>query len=143
MGVQFYYGYNIIFYQFFSGMQTLCLILMVQHKIYYIICTTYYSINYYILYALVEFQSRRPPFEDTLKKDVDAVNYDPSKHNPVFYGKMHERIQSVDLDLEREFDSSLSHPSCIGHVFVNPVPPSPPKTAPALPDKNKCKSRCL
>ncbi|XP_067938167.1 IQ domain-containing protein K-like [Watersipora subatra] len=86
-----------------------------------------------------EFQSMRPPFTDELKKDVDALNYDPSKHHPVFYGKMHQRIESIDTDVE--FDPSLSHPACIGHVFVDPVPPSPPKSSPQLPDRKKCSPR--
>lgn len=81
----------------------------------------------------------RPPFEDKLKKDVEMTNYDASKHNPVFYGKMYERVMSVDADVESEFDPSVSHPACVRHVFVEPATSTPPKAIPQLPDKDKCK----
>lgn len=81
----------------------------------------------------------RPPFEDRLRKDVDLVDYDPCKHTPVFYGKMHEKIQSTDVSLENEFDAATSHPACVGHTFVSESPPEQEAPAPQLPDKATCK----
>lgn len=81
----------------------------------------------------------RPPFEDKLKKDADLIDYNPSKHTPVFYGKMHEKVLSIDANVESELDASVSHPACVGHTFVDPAPPAPPKSLPTLPDRHECK----
>jgi len=89
---------------------------------------------------LLEYESKRPPFEDKTKKEVEFVNYDAGKHTPVFYGKMHEKINSVDVDLKTEFNSSHSHPACVGHTFVEPTKVQPTETKPELPNRDKCKT---
>ncbi|KAF6023257.1 IQCK [Bugula neritina] len=88
-----------------------------------------------------EYESKRPPFEDKTKKEVEFVNYDAGKHTPVFYGKMHEKINSVDVDLKTEFNSSHSHPACVGHTFVEPTKVQPTETKPELPNRDKCSPR--
>ena len=41
----------------------------------------------------VDHASRRPPFDDDqLSVRTEKEDYDPSKHNPVLYGKMHAKV---------------------------------------------------
>jgi len=88
-----------------------------------------------------EFESRRPPFEDKLRKDADLVNYDARKHNPVFFGKMYEKISHTDIDMNSEFDSALGHPACVGHTFVDQSPPEKQAATPEPPCRSSCPPR--
>ncbi|XP_050392089.1 IQ domain-containing protein K isoform X1 [Patella vulgata] len=87
-----------------------------------------------------EYESRNPPFidEETKSVNTDYEDFDPSKHNPVFYGKMHERIITDDVI---DVDVSISHPACAGFAFTEkpPCPPTPPSSPP--PPKDTCTPR--
>lgn len=91
-----------------------------------------------MLTFLLEYESKRPPFEDKLRKDADLVNYDACKYTPVFYGKMYEKIQHTDADLSNEFDAALAHPACVGHTFVAESPPEKQADAPEPPCRVSC-----
>lgn len=87
-----------------------------------------------------EFQLRRNPdaFKDqNLPLEVD---YDASKHTPVFFGDLHKRV-TVDGRVEEDFDAALSHPACVGYAFVKRPPESPPPAPPAIPDKRRSSPR--
>ncbi|WAQ95194.1 hypothetical protein MAR_027884 [Mya arenaria] len=59
----------------------------------------------------------------------DYQDYDPSKHNPVFFGKMYSHIPTDTLAYE-EVDVAQTHPSVIGYAFTEKPTksPSPPPT---------------
>uniref|UniRef100_A0A0B6ZA78 IQ domain-containing protein K n=1 Tax=Arion vulgaris TaxID=1028688 RepID=A0A0B6ZA78_9EUPU len=81
-----------------------------------------------------EFALQRPPFDPDDDNESVTTEYDefnPAKHNPVFYGKMYAKVD-VDSDINADFDSSLSHPSCVGYSFIN-KPPKLDKTPAAMP----------
>ena len=69
---------------------------------------------------------------------TDYQDYDPAKHNPVFYGCMHHPVQT-DSDIMQDVDVSKSHPSVIGYAFTEKPPESPVLPPPPLPDKKTCK----
>lgn len=85
-----------------------------------------------------EFQLRRNP--DAFKDQhlPLEVNYDASKHTPVFFGDLHKRV-SVDGRVEEDFDAAVSHPACVGYAFVKRPPESPPPAPPAIPDRSRSK----
>ena len=63
-----------------------------------------------------EFANERPPFKDDDEVSVHTnySDYDPTKHNPVFFqnGQMHSRVPVDGLELE-DFDASKFHPSIV------------------------------
>ena len=97
-----------------------------------------YKNTFSILYS--EFASTKPPFreEDEVSVVTDYQDFDPAKHNPVFYGNMHHPVQT-DMSPEQEIDVSKSHPSVVGYSFTDKPPESPKPPPPPLPDKKKCK----
>ncbi|XP_013379952.1 IQ domain-containing protein K [Lingula anatina] len=91
-----------------------------------------------------EFAAMRPPFkeDDTESTHTEYRNYDPSKVTPVFYGKMHHKMQGTqDVDLMKEFDASKSHPATVGYAFVDKPPRTATPPPPAPPDKKTCPPR--
>ncbi|CAG5120195.1 unnamed protein product [Candidula unifasciata] len=52
---------------------------------------------------------------------TDYEDFNPARHNPVFYGRMFAKV-ATDADVYAEFDSALSHPSCIGYSFTSKPP---------------------
>ncbi|CAD5125682.1 DgyrCDS13885 [Dimorphilus gyrociliatus] len=92
--------------------------------------------------ALSEFSSRRPPFYDYEKERENCVykKFDSSKHSPVFYGKLHARVDG-DFCLEDEFDASVSHPATIGVSLVDEPTPPPPPAPKSPPPKENCTAR--
>lgn len=92
------------------------------------------------LWKYLDFDSRRPPFRDDDEQSVrtEYVDFDPSKHNPVFYGKMHEKVLA-DADPVLDIDPATSHPACAGFAFTEKPPASPPPPPPDAPNKDKCK----
>lgn len=44
----------------------------------------------------------------------------------------------VDINVEKDFDASVSHPSCVGYAFVERPPVAPPTPPEPLPDKATC-----
>lgn len=66
------------------------------------------------------------------------MNYDASKHTPVFFGDLHKRV-TVDGRVEEDFDAAVSHPACVGYAFVKRPPESPPPALPAIPDRRRSK----
>ncbi|XP_046355021.2 IQ domain-containing protein K-like [Haliotis rufescens] len=89
-----------------------------------------------------EIAGQRPPFreEDTSSVLTDYKDYDPALHHPVFFGKMHERIES-DADPFAEIDVAKSHPSCVGYSFTQKPPKSPSPPPPPPPNKDTCTAR--
>ena len=89
---------------------------------------------------LSEFAAFRPPFkdDDEVSLSTDYQDFDSAKHNPVFYGNMHEQI-TTDMDCMQDVDVSKSHPSVIGYAFTDKPPASPKSPPPPLPDKKTCK----
>ncbi|KAI8494983.1 PREDICTED: IQ domain-containing protein K-like [Branchiostoma belcheri] len=91
-----------------------------------------------------EVAATRPPFEppedDASSVKTDVIQYDATKHNPVFYGRMFTKVPA-DSDPFESFDPSTSHPACVGYSLVDkpPPPPSPPSTP--LPDPRLCSPR--
>lgn len=79
--------------------------------------------------------------EDEMSVATDYQDYDPAKHNPVFFGKMHSKIP-IDTNPEEDVDTAIVHPSVIGYAFTEkPVKsPSPPPTP--VPSKDECKFCC-
>ena len=97
-----------------------------------------YSCVFY--YTQSDFQSKKPPFRDEDAESVHTTleNYDPAKHNPVFYGKMHYKIPELDDDILDDADPATSHPAAVGHVLLDKPPkPTTPPPAP-LPDLKTC-----
>lgn len=89
-----------------------------------------------------EFESKRTPVveDDQASVATDYTDFDPGKHHPVFYGRMHSRI-TTDFDIATELDPGVTHPSVLGYSFIEkPVkaqsPPPPPP-----PDKDTCPPR--
>ncbi|BFZ18146.1 hypothetical protein BsWGS_21184 [Bradybaena similaris] len=82
-----------------------------------------------------EFAQQRLAIDEEDEADSVATDYDdfnPAKHNPVFYGRMFAKV-STDADVYAEFDSAVSHPSCVGYSFASKPaivdrlpPPMPP-----------------
>ncbi|XP_060074858.1 IQ domain-containing protein K-like [Ylistrum balloti] len=89
-----------------------------------------------------DFASRKPPFreDDDMSVRTDYVDYNPAKHNPVFYGKMHEHVVT-DNDPMKDIDPSTTHPSCAGFAFTEKPPESPPPPPTPPPPKEKCNPR--
>jgi len=86
-----------------------------------------------------EFAQRRPPFNQPKDDDAESTatdysDYDPTKHNPVFYGKMFASVPT-DEDPNNEFDPSTTHPSCVGHTFTDKK--ATVKARPSKPSPNK------
>ncbi|XP_052779036.1 IQ domain-containing protein K-like [Mya arenaria] len=75
--------------------------------------------------------------DDELSVATDYQDYDPSKHNPVFFGKMYSHIPTDTLAYE-EVDVAQTHPSVIGYAFTEKPTksPSPPPTP--VPSKYEC-----
>ncbi|CAL1530802.1 unnamed protein product [Lymnaea stagnalis] len=87
-----------------------------------------------------EFASQRPPFEeDTDRASVatDYSDYDPARHNPVFYGKMFTKVE-IDEDVSVEFDPAISHPSCLGYSFAEKPVKKETSEPTTLPDYHTC-----
>jgi len=85
-----------------------------------------------------EFAQRKPPFgtdDDAASVTTDYSDYDPARHNPVFYGKMFAPV-ITDEDPKTDFDASATHPSCIGYTFTE-KPPKASSPPPALPPNRK------
>ena len=93
-----------------------------------------------LIIFISEFASFKPPFreEDEQSVATDYQDYDPAKHNPVFYGNMHHPIQT-DMSAVHEVDVAKSHPSVAGYSFTDKPPESPKPPPPPLPDKKTCK----
>lgn len=70
---------------------------------------------------------------------TDYQDYDPAKHNPVFYGKMYCKV-STDTDPKEEVDPAVVHPSVIGYAFTEKPPRTPSPPPPPIPSKNECES---
>lgn len=79
--------------------------------------------------------------DDEVSVATDYQDYDPAKHNPVFYGKMHYKVP-VDGDPMEEIDSAIIHPSVIGYAFTEKPPRSPAPPPPPIPTKEMCKPLC-
>ena len=95
-----------------------------------------------ILCCISEFASFKPPFrddDDDVSVTTDYQDYDPAKHNPVFYGNMHHQV-TYDLDCMQDVDVAKSHPTVVGYAFTDKPPESPKPPPPPLPDKKTCKS---
>lgn len=97
---------------------------------------------YCIHFLSIDFESRCPPFQEEDEQSVktEYVDFDPAKHSPVFYGKMHQRIEA-DADPLKEIDPATSHPACAGFAFTDKPPASPPPPPPEPPHKDKCRSQ--
>ena len=92
--------------------------------------------------SLSEFSSfKKQRDDDELSVATDYQDYDPAKHNPVFYGKMHYPIKG-DGDPAEGVDVSVTHPSVIGYAFTDKPPKSPPPPPPPITPKEKCKRLC-
>ncbi|CAC5409349.1 IQ domain-containing protein K [Mytilus coruscus] len=89
-----------------------------------------------------DFDSKRPPFRDDDEQSVrtEYIDFDPSKHTPVFYGKMHEKVLA-DADPIMDIDPATAHPACAGFAFTDKPPASPPPPSPDAPNKDKCSPR--
>lgn len=87
----------------------------------------------------LEFASRSAPVrsDDEMSVKTEYQDFDPAKHNPVFYGKMHERVEA-DEDVMKELDAATSHPSCAGYTFTDKPPETPPSPPPTPPHKDAC-----
>lgn len=75
--------------------------------------------------------------DDEVSVATDYQDYDPSKHNPVFYGKMHAQV-TADADLLEDVDPAFVHPSVVGHTFTEKPPQTPPPPPPPIPTKDEC-----
>lgn len=97
--------------------------------------------NVFLPFSL-EFASRSAPVrsDDEMSVKTEYQDFDPAKHNPVFYGKMHERVEA-DEDVMKELDAATSHPSCAGYTFTDKPPETPPSPPPTPPHKDVCKYR--
>ncbi|XP_005100889.1 IQ domain-containing protein K isoform X2 [Aplysia californica] len=87
-----------------------------------------------------EFTHQKPPFtpdDDAASVTTDYSDYDPSRHNPVFYGKMFAPVRT-DEDATGEFDAADSHPSCVGFTFTEKPPKAASPPPPLPPNKNTC-----
>ncbi|ESO93382.1 hypothetical protein LOTGIDRAFT_232783 [Lottia gigantea] len=87
-----------------------------------------------------EYEYQRAPItndDETQSVHTDYQDYDPSKHNPVFYGKMHERVVT-DIDDIVDVDVTISHPSCAGFAFTDKPPCKSSPIPPPLPSPNTC-----
>ncbi|KAL3876878.1 hypothetical protein ACJMK2_034660 [Sinanodonta woodiana] len=89
-----------------------------------------------------EFALQRPVFrdDDDISVNTDYQDYDPARHNPVFFGKMYHQVD-VDANLFQDVNPANTHPSCIGYAFATKPPPSPPPPPTPPPDKDKCTPR--
>ncbi|KAK7507877.1 hypothetical protein BaRGS_00000842 [Batillaria attramentaria] len=88
-----------------------------------------------------EFESRRTPIDDDQASvATDYQDFDPGKHNPVFYGCMHARI-ATDFDLAAEIDVGATHPSVIGYAFLEKPPKAQSPQPPPPPNKDTCPPR--
>lgn len=107
-------------------------------------CKSYGPAIFFILYHVflplsLEFASRSAPVrsDDEMSVKTEYQDFDPAKHNPVFYGKMHERVEA-DEDVMKELDAATSHPSCAGYTFTDKPPETPPSPPPTPPHKDAC-----
>lgn len=78
--------------------------------------------------------------DDEVSVATDYQDYDPAKHNPVFYGKMHAKV-SADADLLEDMDPAAVHPSVVGYTFAQKPPQTPPPPPPPIPTKNESDPR--
>ncbi|XP_045213329.1 IQ domain-containing protein K-like isoform X2 [Mercenaria mercenaria] len=78
--------------------------------------------------------------DDEVSVATDYQDYDPAKHNPVFYGRMHSRVP-VDCDPREDVDPAVIHPSVIGYSFTEKPPKTPPPPPPPVPSKEECSPR--
>ncbi|XP_060553480.1 IQ domain-containing protein K-like [Ruditapes philippinarum] len=78
--------------------------------------------------------------DDEVSVATDYQDYDPAKHNPVFYGKMHYPV-NVDSDVREDVDPAVTHPSVIGYSFTEKPPKTPPPPPPPVPSKEECSPR--
>ena len=97
--------------------------------------------NWYQIYYISEFASRNPPFreDDSVSVHTEYVDYNPAQHNPVFYGKMHQKVTNTDFDPFVDIDPAKTHPSCVGFAFTDRPPDSPPPPPTPPPHRTKCK----
>lgn len=108
-----------------------------------IIWTCHFLKLYHVFLPLsLEFASRSAPVrsDDETSVRTEYQDFDPARHNPVFYGKMHERVEA-DEDVMKELDAATSHPSCAGYTFTDKPPETPPSPPPTPPHKDACKYR--
>ncbi|XP_033106688.1 IQ domain-containing protein K-like [Anneissia japonica] len=90
-----------------------------------------------------EFAAMRPPFEvddDAESVTTEIIDFDPSCHTPVLYGRMAERV-AVDSEVVAEFDPAKSHPAFVGHTELEKPPKMPSPPPPPLPPKETCTPR--
>lgn len=88
-----------------------------------------------------EFASKRPPFPSAEKPDAGIwQDFNPAYHNPVFYGKMHAKVD-VDDDNVAELDAAISHPSISGYALVDRCATPPPPSPQPPPDPKTCLPR--
>lgn len=86
-----------------------------------------------------EFAAKRPTLElddDSNSVKTSYTNYDPARHNPVFYGKMYARV-NTDCS-QGDFDSGNSHPACCGFAFTEKPPESTSLQPPLCPNRKTC-----
>ncbi|PAA76043.1 hypothetical protein BOX15_Mlig034415g3, partial [Macrostomum lignano] len=88
-----------------------------------------------------EARSMRPPFpdEDAQSASTTKSDYDPKKHTPVFYGKLHHQLPCNDGSLD--FDPAVSHPATFGFALLDRPPQPPPEPPCPPPDRKKCSPR--
>lgn len=88
-----------------------------------------------------EFEQQKPPFsdDDDVSVITDYSDYDPSRHNIVFHGKMFAPVVT-DIDPYEDFDAAVTHPSCVGYTFTNKPPKRSSPPPPVPPNKDNCTS---
>ncbi|XP_059165386.1 IQ domain-containing protein K-like isoform X2 [Physella acuta] len=64
-------------------------------------------------------------------------DYDPAKHNPVFYGRMFAKV-TADVDVTTDFDPTIGHPSCLGYTFSDKPPKTEKPSTPPPQDRFQC-----
>jgi len=93
----------------------------------------------YLYLLLTEFSSlKQQRDEDESSVATDYQDFDPSRHNPVFYGKMFSRVPT-DTQASQNVDVAQSHPSVIGYAFTEKPAKSPPPPPTPAPEKDQCK----
>ena len=96
-----------------------------------------------LFHFVAEFAQERPPFprdDDQESVHTNYSDFDPARHNPVFYSegkKMHSKVSVDALEID-DFDPARCHPSVVGYALVDKPTPSPPPTPQPLPPKDTC-----
>ncbi|XP_052261930.1 IQ domain-containing protein K-like isoform X2 [Dreissena polymorpha] len=75
--------------------------------------------------------------EDESSVLTDYQDFDPAKHNPVFYGQMHTKVPT-DANLEEGVNVAITHPSVIGYAFTQKPAKSSTPPPPPIPKKELC-----